>query len=576
MRDTGFELDGGGIDFSLQDSIYNTPKTVALGPTSIQVTVDTSNMDGISAGRPSKFPTKYVVTYANILSPTVYTQLSPDPTTDEFIITGLSEGQSYNIIIVPYFVNEAGGKATIYKVSTLISYAGNATLGTPSNPKKITGNEKKGYLTLSAPQNSKYRSVARRTFPAITVPSYTMQQLPGAPSGISARSYTNPPNTDGNYFSFGTSLFLSNKIEAPSQGGGIGFFTDQYSSDGYYVLVNTIPSVIAKGSKSVRIIKVFGGNITTLADSQQDANATLDKILGGTQYYIDVKVKVSGFKTDIIAYVNNFKITASDQTAYSVGKINYISWPTNGVSIVCTAGTVNYDYAYGKSISSEVYKNSLNSLNFYNGQFSNDIISTSYGDVTYLNNAKEDGVVAGSLDEFGTVAREIKHLEAKYNAAFPIKWSTGLLKDATIASSTFSPFRGEAYVLNNTSNMISLADDTTTFGLFGNTLGKSGAIEYTTGDEQDYKTKEPIVFESKWLQTSSDVESLALWIKQKVINRGKVVTMTVFGNPLIEVGDIVTIKYTYHNFNGTQKLIVTNVNQSFSGGLDTKITCRTL
>lgn len=577
MRLTSYLIDGGTEGISPADSFYNTPKIEALGPTSLKVTVDVSNMDGTTVGHSTSLPTKYIVKYANVTSPTSYTNLSPDPTTTEFNITGLTEGASYNIEITPYFGVTAGGRVTVYNISTLTSYAGNSTLGTPANPKKITGNEKKGYLTLSAPQDSKYRAFASRSFPAITVPSPTQTTLSGAPSnGVTYDSYPNPTGYNGYYYSFGASLFLSNKIEAPSQGGGVGFFADSKGNDGYYILVNTIPSAIALGTKSVRIIKVVGGAQILLKDSQQDPGSTLDQISGGTQYYIDAKVKVSGQTVDITAYINGFKITATDKSSYLNSKVNKILRITNNVAIVCTAGTVNYDYVYGKTITEDQYKNSLNNLNFYQGQFSNDLISTSYGDVSYFNNSKEDNVVAGSFDEFGTVAREVKYMEAKYNAAFPIKWSTGLLKNATIASSTFSPFKGEAYVLNNTSNVIPLADDTITFGLFGNTLGKSGAIEYTTGDEQDYKTKEPVVFESKWLQSKGDVESLGQWIKQKVINRGKIVTMSVFGNPLIEVGDIITIKYTYHNFDGTQKLIVTNVNHSFSEGLDTTITCRTL
>jgi hypothetical protein len=52
--------------------------------------------------------------------------------------------------------------------------------------------------------------------------------------------------------------------------------------------------------------------------------------------------------------------------------------------------------------------------------------------------------------------------------------------------------------------------------------------------------------------------------------------MEVFGNPLISVGDIVTVKYTYQGFAGIEKLIVTSVSHRYSNGLETSITCRTL
>ena len=52
--------------------------------------------------------------------------------------------------------------------------------------------------------------------------------------------------------------------------------------------------------------------------------------------------------------------------------------------------------------------------------------------------------------------------------------------------------------------------------------------------------------------------------------------MDVFGNPLLSVGDIITIKYTYQGFAGTEKMIITNVTNRYDSGLETSIVCRTL
>jgi hypothetical protein len=152
-------------------------------------------------------------------------------------------------------------------------------------------------------------------------------------------------------------------------------------------------------------------------------------------------------------------------------------------------------------------------------------------------------------------------------------------KFAKILGSKISNFGGEAYVLNNSSYTIPLADGgSSNFYIYGNTLGQSGQLEYSTDESAEYANKEPIIFDSKWIQTLRDAESLANWIKNTVLNRGKVVKISIFGNPLITVGDIVSIKYPYNGFplNNTEKLIVTNVNQSYSEGLETTISCRTL
>ena len=47
-------------------------------------------------------------------------------------------------------------------------------------------------------------------------------------------------------------------------------------------------------------------------------------------------------------------------------------------------------------------------------------------------------------------------------------------------------------------------------------------------------------------------------------------------NIIISVGDLVTIKYSYQGFAGTEKLIVTSVTHRYNAGLETSITCRTL
>ena len=85
-----------------------------------------------------------------------------------------------------------------------------------------------------------------------------------------------------------------------------------------------------------------------------------------------------------------------------------------------------------------------------------------------------------------------------------------------------------------------------------------------------------MVFETKWIQRSEDAESLGEWIKTQVINKGRVVKMQVFGNPLLQVGDVVSIKYDYQNFTGSESLVITNITHSFESGLKTNIVCRTI
>jgi len=58
--------------------------------------------------------------------------------------------------------------------------------------------------------------------------------------------------------------------------------------------------------------------------------------------------------------------------------------------------------------------------------------------------------------------------------------------------------------------------------------------------------------------------------------------MSVFGNPFVEVGDLITINYPYQSLSSTsgnenyRKFVVLGIDHTYESGLETKIICRTL
>ena len=241
-------------------------------------------------------------------------------------------------------------------------------------------------------------------------------------------------------------------------------------------------------------------------------------------------------------------------------------------------GTAYFDYIYAMDLDEPKYSNSEYQLNVYRGQFSNDTLDNSFGDLVY--SANDDSAyikTENSIEEFGTTAREILKTSVRFSSrpSFPLNWGAGNNQLVKILSSKVSNFGAESYVLNNTSTTVPLSDgNMASYYLFGNTLSPSGDLEYSTEKDTKYSVSEPVTFQSKWLQNINDVTSLANWIKTNVINKGKVVSMEVFGNPLVSVGDIISIDYAYQGFDGTEKFIVTNVSQSYQEGLSTNIGCR--
>jgi hypothetical protein len=524
-------------------------------------------------------PTKYSVYWVKILNDGSESGNAGDSGTVEstsipVLITGLTSGDTYRFKTRAYSGSAYGNGITSPDFVLAKDAVNYTAIASTLDPKQVTAG--KSYLTLTNnnPSQKSY-SLIYRDFDAINLPT-GLGVIQTNPSGVDTpvTSYSTV------CYSFGTTFFLDSNIEKPNQGGGIGFFLSGQGSDGYYIFVESTSLSASQDNKSVRIVKVQGNKVYVLKDTQSSSANTLEGIYGGKSYSIDVKVKVSGINVEIIAYVNGFKITATDKTNYLAVVPTKILGPTERVGLLCTKGIAKFDYVYGTDISGEQYADSSYILNFYQGQFSNDLLNTSFGDLTYYADNSTDVYNSKKtmVDEFGTTVREIIKQKIRFqNPSYPVKWTTGGNKLAQLIGYKVNNFGGEAYVLNNASTTIPLSDtDNANFYLFGNTLGQSGTLEYTTDELSDYVTKEPVIFESKWLQNLSDVKSLAEWIKTKSVNRGKIVNMSVFGNPLISVGDIVTIKYTYQGFAGTEKLIVTNVMHKYIEGLETSISCRTL
>jgi hypothetical protein len=543
-----------------------------------QVSATSVSIEPMTTGMTAT-PTSYSVYYIKMLNETTPSQNAADfgtitSTTVPLTVTGLTPGDSYKFKTTA-FLNGVSGNWVESPIFTMSKEAITAKIVSSAiDEKKLTAG--KSYLTLTN-ENTSQRSysLVYRDFDAIRMPA-GLEVIQTSPGGVDTpvTSYSTL------CYSFGTTFFLDSNIKNPNPGGGMGFFVNELGSSGYYIFIESTSLSVSQDSKSVKIVKIQGNKVKVLSDTQSSAVNTLEGVYGGQSYAVDVKVKISGINVEIVAYINGFKIVATDKTNYQSAPYTKILGPSQTVALLCTKGTAHFDYVYGTDITIDQYNDSSYVLNFYQGQFSNDLLNTSFGDLTYYADNSTDVFNSKKtmVDEFGTVVREIIKQKVRFeNPSYPIKWTTGGNKLAQIIGSKISNFGGEAYVLNNASTTIPLSDNNSAkFYLFGNQLGQSGTLEYETESLADYINQEPVIFESKWLQNLQDVKSLADWIKAKVVNRGKIVSMSIFGNPLISVGDIVTIKYTYQGFAGTEKLIVSKVMHRYNEGLETSIVCRTL
>ncbi len=379
-------------------------------------------------------------------------------------------------------------------------------------------------------------------------------------------------------YSFGAGILFTSSLDTPMSGGGIGFFTDSVGSNGYFVELQTDASNKDLKDKSLKIYKVVANKRVYLQDSQDTLSGRLyGGVLSSTLYKLDIDVVITDAATVITVYVNNFKVVAADtNTAGNVSPLLKSISPTANIALFSVLEKVNFDYVYANPVSDTQVTDAA-SRGLYSGQYANSTLDFTFGEKIAQNFNSPAGKVA-YLEEFGTVAREIRYVKANFNqpAAIPLYASTGTNKFATILGSRFSNHSAEIFVINNASSFIPLQAAENKFFVLGNYVDITAQHEYTETTTSDYTTLEPATFQSTWIQSEADAKSLFNWIKLQWSKQQQSINMEIFGNPVIEVGDIVTVNYPKNDLNGTQKFLVTNVNSNFDGGLSTSITARSI
>jgi hypothetical protein len=133
------------------------------------------------------------------------------------------------------------------------------------------------------------------------------------------------------------------------------------------------------------------------------------------------------------------------------------------------------------------------------------------------------------------------------------------------------------YVLNNSGTYSPLSDGQDyDFSIIGSSIVRQSGQEYSSTVPNEYSTDEPLTFDSQWIQSISEAAQLESWFKTVWSGKQMEISLDVFGNPLLSVGDVIQINYPYHNLTTSKKFVITSVRQSYNDGLETSITCRTL
>ena len=165
------------------------------------------------------------------------------------------------------------------------------------------------------------------------------------------------------------------------------------------------------------------------------------------------------------------------------------------------------------------------------------------------------------------------------------------IKDLSMSKIFTSPFNFSAILVNNShageAIWLSTDDETvngsplTPFTIMGNTMKLSDSHKFTKVINHSEKSHS-VTLTTLWIQNTREAEELVRQLEIMADAFSAEINVTLFGNPLIQVGDICQLIYTpkkigYDPENANAKKVycmVKVVSQNFSGGLKTNLSLR--
>lgn len=367
--------------------------------------------------------------------------------------------------------------------------------------------------------------------------------------------------------------------------GGIAFSIGA-SDGGYYVELNKTASVSATDRKYWNELTVYtrksDGSVVRLSKGPQMS------IAQDAWYDLDVNVTWSGNNPTMNIYVNGKNVLN-----VAVATVNSLGTPTNKHGIFTRGySSVSFEHFYS-SAAGLPYSPDVASVwdkirgGYQSMQLAGWIYNwgSPYSYTTPPGNTRLPDV---DLDEFGPIVHEVREYDVKFTEA-PVLHSSPFMSNtaqAVITGYNSTPF-GAKFIVANMSRELAVINgqESTTFGttvnqklfIYGRKIAPGEADKVTVRNDMSVRRHGEYVtdFESKWIQTKDAAQAIADWVASHWDGGDETVRVTVFGNPLVELLDIVDISWTANAMAPvTHKYFVTAISHSFDAGLTTTYTLR--
>lgn len=395
---------------------------------------------------------------------------------------------------------------------------------------------------------------------------------------LATRAYDN----NGAYTHYGTKIQFIKEEGRNTQRAGIVIHNSGSNEDGYYIELGLSRMLDAKERKTRQEAVLYTRN--SGKDKQLDTAPVA--IAEGIDYELDVEIKTDNGNHRISVYLNGKKILSHTVTGTNRNSAGRFGMFIRGNT------KAQYEYLYALRKEDRNLNDDFSFLDkakssFMANQWHRDWIwGTRQKPRKKKNSEKEtERWKIAFYDEFGPYIHEIREFDVKFEPAPVLHSRLYMTNDwgALYMDYGATPFGAKFTIVNTTRiNAVINGDDTLSFAGSGQSVSQvltvfGRALEISDAESVVYKNEDQILrrgkieseFGGTWIQSEEMAKTISKWLGEHFSWGNERVTVDIFGNTLLELGDVVQLEYPEKDISG--EYFVTSINNSYDNGITTSL-----
>jgi hypothetical protein len=396
------------------------------------------------------------------------------------------------------------------------------------------------------------------------------------------------------YKAYGTRLKFEKDKASTTQVAGLAFNNSGARENGYYVEIRLSDSLDAK-KRAIMSEVITYSRVNGQWKVLDKGKATA--IGRGIWYDVDVYKTDDGGQHRIAVFVNGHKVSSVKTTAST-------KHTSNGQFSLYARGKTNVKFEYFYAVAYDEITEPIDNYGFYDlkyggvrgNQWLNEYVWSTQsrtGKLVERDSEKERAKRRNKyvFDEFSPYVHEVRKFDVKFDPV-PVRYSYLFNTNewySTLVQYVGDPM-GAKFIIANTSreNAILHGEDTLIYAgatsgvnqvcvVLGQVLELSEDETVTRENKAAIKARGEITVElsNRWIQSKEMATTLADWMGTHWSESVDQVEVEIFGNPCIELGDLVTVDYPRQNATAaTHEYWVVGVNTAFETGINTTLSLR--